>query len=148
MRKSRAQRDISVLKQRPTRLRSVEPSISDGVGGPPAHAERSEGMAKKPAQIPTNLQPWIEARRKFHLSHAHVQMARELGMNPKKLGKLDNHDQEPWKLPLREFIGKLYFKRFGKERPDAVRSIEEMAAAKKAKKQVQESRPRRRAPDD
>ena len=96
-------------------------------------------MAKKPAQIPTNLQPWNEARRKFHLSHAHVQMARELGMNPKKLGKLDNHDQEPWKLPLREFIGKLYFKRFGKERPDAVRSIEEMAAAKKAKKQVQKS---------
>ena len=95
-------------------------------------------MAKKPAQIPTNLQPWIEARRKFHLSHAHVQMARELGMNPKKLGKLDNHDQEPWKLPLREFIGKLYFKRFGKERLDAVRSIEEMAAAKKAKKQVRD----------
>ena len=60
-------------------------------------------------------------------------------MNPKKLGKLDNHDQEPWKLPLREFIGKLYFKRFGKERPDAVRSIEKMAAAKKAKKQVQKS---------
>ena len=86
-------------------------------------------MAKKQAQIPPHLQPWIEARRKFHLSHAHVQMARELGMNPKKLGKLDNHDQEPWKLPLREFIGKLYFKRFGKERPDAVRSIEEMAAA-------------------
>ena len=96
-------------------------------------------MAKKPAQIPTNLEPWIEARRKFHLSHAHVQMARELGMNPKKLGKLDNHDQEPWKLPLREFIGKLYFKRFGKECPDAVRSIEEMAAAKKAKKQVKKA---------
>jgi hypothetical protein len=34
-------------------------------------------------------------------------MARELGMNPKKLGKLDNHDQEPWKLPLPEFIRKL-----------------------------------------
>ena len=49
-------------------------------------------------------------------------MARELGMNPKKLGKLDNHDQEPWKLALPEFIGKLYSKRFGKERPDAVRS--------------------------
>jgi alpha-ketoglutarate-dependent 2,4-dichlorophenoxyacetate dioxygenase len=62
-------------------------------------------MAKKQAQIPPHLQPWIEARRRFHLSHAHVQMARELGMNPKKLGKLNNHDQEPWKLPLREFIG-------------------------------------------
>jgi len=31
------------------------------------------------------------------------------------------------------------FQSFGKERPDAVRSIEEMAAAKKAKKQVQKS---------
>jgi hypothetical protein len=65
-----------------------------------------------------------------------VQMARELGMNPKKLGKLDNHDQEPWKLPLPEFIEKLYSKRFGKGRPDTVRSIEEMAAAKQAKQQA------------
>jgi hypothetical protein len=45
--------------------------------------------------IPQHLQDWIEARKRYHLSHAHVQMARELGMNPKKLGKLDNHDQEP-----------------------------------------------------
>jgi len=96
-------------------------------------------MAKKQAQIPPHLQPWIEARRRFHLSHAHAQMARELGMNPKKLGKLNNHDQEPWKLPLREFIGKLYCKRFGKEWPDAVSSIEEMAAAKKAKKQAKKT---------
>jgi hypothetical protein len=93
-------------------------------------------MTKKQPRIPANLQPWIDARRKFRLSHEHVQMARELGMNPKKLGKLDNHDQEPWKLPLPEFIRKLYSKRFGKERPDAVRSIEETAAAKQAKKQA------------
>jgi hypothetical protein len=68
-------------------------------------------------------------------------MARELGMNPKKLGKLDNRDQEPWKLALPEFIGKLYSKRSGKERPDAVRSIEETAAAKRAKKQVKKRGP-------
>ena len=74
-------------------------------------------MFKKPTSVPANLQPWIDARRKFHLSHAHVQMARELGMNPKKLGKLDNHRQEPWKLPLPQFIAHLYAKRFGKERP-------------------------------
>src|SRR6202140_5316484 len=92
-------------------------------------------MAKKRARIPANLQPWIDARRRFHLSDEHVQMARELGMNPKKLGKLDNHDQEPWKLPLPGFIRKLYSKRFGRERPDAVRSIEEMVEAKQAKKQ-------------
>jgi hypothetical protein len=96
-------------------------------------------MAKKQARIPANLQPWIDARRKFHLSHEQVQMARELGMNPKKLGKLNNHDQEPWKLPLREFLAKIYFKRFGKARPDAVRSIEETAAAKQAKKQAKKA---------
>jgi hypothetical protein len=90
-------------------------------------------MANKQLRIPANLQPWIDARRKFRLSHAQVQMAGELGMNPKKLGKLDNHDQEPWKLPLPEFIGELYYKRFSKRKPDVVRSIEETAAVKLAK---------------
>ena len=56
-------------------------------------------------------------------------MARELGMNPKKLGKKDNHDQEPWKMPLRQYIEHLYFKGFGKERPDVVLSIEEKVPA-------------------
>ena len=32
--------------------------------------------------------------------------------SPADFGKLDNHDQEPWKLPLPEFIRKLYSKRF------------------------------------
>jgi hypothetical protein len=89
-------------------------------------------MAKK-ASVPGHLQLWIEARRKLRLSHAHVQMAFELGLNPKKLGKLDNHHQEPWKLPLPDYIAKLYRKRCGKDRPDAIRSIEAMAAAKRAK---------------
>ena len=70
-------------------------------------------------------QAWIDARKRRHLSHAEVQMARELGMNPKRLGGKDNHRQEPWKMPLREFIAHLYWKRFGKERPDVVLSIEE-----------------------
>lgn len=83
------------------------------------------------------MQAWIDARKRYRLSHAQVQMARELGMNPKKLGKLDNHDQEPWKMPLRQYIEHLYFKRFGKERPDVVVSIEKKIhpdEAKKAKK--------------
>ena len=46
-------------------------------------------------------------------------------MNPKRLGKLDNHRQEPWKLPLHAFIEELYAKRFGKRRPAVVVSIEE-----------------------
>ena len=93
-------------------------------------------MAKAKHFIPNTLQPWIEARRKHRLSHAHVQMARELGMNPKKLGGLDNHRQEPWKQPLPDFIATLYAKRFGKQTPDVVRSIEDMAASKQAKKQA------------
>jgi hypothetical protein len=93
-------------------------------------------LAKAKKFIPDQLQPWIEARRKHHLSHVHVQMARELGMNPKKLGGIDNHRQEPWKQPLPEFIATLYAKRFGKDVPDVVRSIEDTAAAKQAKKQA------------
>ncbi len=76
---------------------------------------------KKPNQ---KMQAWIDARKRHYLSHAEVQMARELGMNPRKLGKLDNHNQEPWKMPLGQYIEHLYSKRFGKKRPDVVLSIE------------------------
>lgn len=85
---------------------------------------------KKLAQ---DFQDWVDARRRHRLSHAHVQMARELGINPKKLGKRDNDDQEPWKAPLPEFIEHLYLKSFGRERPQVVTSIEERARAHNAK---------------
>ena len=85
-------------------------------------------------KLSQDLLDWIEARKGHHLSHAHVQMARELGMNPKKLGKLDNHLQDPWKAPLPQFIEHLYFKRFGRERPEFVVSVEERARAKEAKR--------------
>lgn len=91
-------------------------------------------MAKK-KRLPLKLQPWVEARRRHRLSHAHIQMARELGMNPRKLDKLDNHDQEPWKAPLPVFIEDLYFRQFGRERPDVVCSIEEISRLQEAKKQ-------------
>lgn len=83
---------------------------------------------------------WIEARKKFRLSHAQIQMARELGMNPKKLGSLDNAGQEPWKLPLAEFIEELYQKRFGKPGPDNVRPIEEVARAEEKKRSERKQR--------
>src|ERR1022692_4365026 len=81
-------------------------------------------MAKK---IKTNqqMQEWIDVRRRRYLSHCQVQMARELGLNPAKLGKIDNHKQEPWKLPLPRFIEQLYFERLGKTTPDNVASVEE-----------------------
>ncbi len=78
---------------------------------------------------------WIEARKRHQLSHAHVQMARELGMNPKKLGKIDNHTQEPWKVPLPRFIEELYETRFGKARPEVVITMEQRMAAFRKKKE-------------
>ena len=84
--------------------------------------------------IPNKLKPWIEARERFHLSHAQVQMARELGMNPKKLGKISNHRQEPWKLPLPQFIAHCYEKQFHRKQPQDIRSIEEKESEKRARK--------------
>jgi hypothetical protein len=90
--------------------------------------------------IPPKLQPWIDARQRFRLSDAHIQMARELGMNPKKLGRLANHKQEPWKAPLPDFIEACYYKSFGKRRPDNVRSIERMVKEQNARKRAKKAR--------
>ncbi|MBA7557651.1 hypothetical protein ES705_50415 [subsurface metagenome] len=62
-------------------------------------------------KIPEKYQRWIDARNRYHLSHAHIQMARELGLNPKKFGSLANTKQEPWKLPLPDFIEELYLRK-------------------------------------
>src|SRR6266542_6168983 len=94
------------------------------------------GQEAEPMRIDSKLQPWIDARTRHRLSHAHVQMARELAMNPRKLGKLDNHRQEPWKLPLPEFIEALYEKRFGRRRPENVVSIEDLARENARKKEA------------
>ena len=106
-------------------------------------------MAKRKTNLSPKYQPWVDARKRFHLSDMHIQMARELGMNPKKLGKLANHKQEPWKAPLPEFIESLYWKHFNKEKPDTVRSIEQMVKDKKRKQaerkaQKQEERDRQK----
>ena len=96
-------------------------------------------MAKKartPKKPNQKLQACIDARKRHHLTHAQVQMARELGMNPAKLGTLDNHKLEPWKLPLPQFIAELYVKRFRKTAPDAVISIEERARLEHEKKEA------------
>ncbi|MBF0419461.1 MAG: hypothetical protein HQL78_04780 [Magnetococcales bacterium] len=59
-------------------------------------------------------------------------------MNPKKFGKLANHKQESWKAPLPEFIENLYHKRFKKNKPDQIKTIEEVAAARQNKKVAQQ----------
>jgi len=67
---------------------------------------------------PPKLQPWFDARQRFRLSHIHIQMARELGLNPRKFGALANVQQDSWKRPLAEFIAHCYSKRFGRATPE------------------------------
>ena len=86
-------------------------------------------MSKK-KRIPDKYQIWIDVRKRYHLSDVHIQMVRELGMNPKKFGKIANEKQEPWKKPLPAFIEDIYLKRFGRDRPADVKSIEEVSRAK------------------
>ena len=70
-----------------------------------------------------NIQAWINAKKRYHLSDLHIQMARELGMNPKKFGSLANNKQEMWKLPLPDFIEEIFYKRFKKEKPDIIKTL-------------------------
>lgn len=95
-------------------------------------------MAKK-KRIPHKFQPWIDARKNFKLSDAHIQMARELGLSPKRFGKYANRKEEPWKLPLKEFIETLYEKQFNRPRPEKVMTIEDMAAAHMAKREAKKA---------
>ena len=86
--------------------------------------------------IQNKLKPWIEARNRYRLSNAQIQMARELGMNPKKFGGLANHDQEPWKEPLPQFIESLYREKYGKILPASTLSIEAKEKQKRKKKEA------------
>ena|SRR3990170_7965377 len=96
-------------------------------------------MLKK-KRVPAKYQPWIDARRSYPFPHAYIQMARELGLNLKKFGSLANTKLEPWKLPLLEFIEKLYFRHFKKSRPDVVRSVEQMVSDANRKKEKRRER--------
>ena len=90
--------------------------------------------------IPPKLLPWVEARSRFKLTHAEVQMARELGMNPKKFGGIANERQDPWKVPLKEFIANCYHKNYGRALPEHVRSIEELAKDVQKRKDLRKAK--------
>lgn len=89
------------------------------------------------------------AQKRHRLSDKQVQMARELGLNPDKLGKTDNHKQEPWKAPLPQFIEHIYFKRFKREEPETVKPLKqilkEMEIKQKLQKEKKEERRKQRA---
>lgn len=56
--------------------------------------------------------PWKTAKRKYRLTEQQIEMAKKLGMNPKKFGKISVNKSQPWKEPLGNFIERCYDKRF------------------------------------
>ena len=102
-------------------------------------------MKPAPKAIPQNLQPWFEARKRFNLSHATVQMARELGLNPKKFGSLADTKGSPWKAPLAEFIAECYYKAHKLRSPEVVRSLEQSIKDNEDKKARRQERKTQRA---
>ena len=56
---------------------------------------------------------WKNAKRICRLNRRQLEMARALGMNPRKLPRLRPSPQQRWKLPVGAFIEELYRKRFG-----------------------------------
>ena len=62
---------------------------------------------------------WRNAKKICRLNARQVEMARRLGMNPKKLPGLRPSPQQRWKLPVGAVIEECYRKRFGGDANDA-----------------------------
>lgn len=79
-------------------------------------------MAKKRG---AHDEAWTNAKKICRLSARQVEMARALGMNPRKLPRLRPNPQQRWKLPVGEFIEERYRKRFGGDARDQRARVEE-----------------------
>ncbi|MEI3469676.1 MAG: hypothetical protein V8Q76_13895 [Bacteroides intestinalis] len=84
------------------------------------------------------LEKWMVAQKKHRLSDKHVQMGRELGLNPDKLEKIYNHKQETWKVPLPLFIEEIYYKRFKREDLESVKPLKQIMVEQEKKKAKEE----------
>jgi hypothetical protein len=62
---------------------------------------------------PHHEEAWRKAKKICQLNARQLEMARALGMNPKKLPALRPGPRQRWKLPVGEFIEACYRKRFG-----------------------------------
>ena len=79
------------------------------------------------------LQKWTKVKHRCGLTDAHVQMARELGMKPKRLLQPDN----PWEEPLGRRIEELYLKRFRRRLPDSVVPLRQLRHEARARERAE-----------
>lgn len=57
---------------------------------------------------------WALAKKKCRLNVEEIQMAKEMGLNPKSLIKNIPNKSEQWKAPVKVWIRDMYEKRFGR----------------------------------
>ncbi|MEQ8191764.1 MAG: hypothetical protein ABRQ39_27615 [Candidatus Eremiobacterota bacterium] len=57
---------------------------------------------------------WAEAKKKCRLSNETLQMAKEMGLNPRSLIKNIPNKSEQWKSPVSDWIQDMYEKRKAK----------------------------------
>lgn len=91
------------------------------------------------------LQLWVKVKRQCALTDTHVQMARELGMKPRRLLQAESFEPDP----LARRIENLHLKRFKKPEPDSVAPLLQAMheARARARAETRERRRRKRQAD-
>lgn len=67
-------------------------------------------MAKK---NPEHDSQWVKTKKVCRLNMEDIRMAKELGLSPQGLRKNKPSPNQPWKQPVKDWIGELHEKRFG-----------------------------------
>jgi hypothetical protein len=85
--------------------------------------------------LPEQIAASTRRMRQHKVAPTDLDLSHPIDLVVLSVSKIDNHKQEPWKLPLPQFIEELYLKRFGKTALDAMMSIEERAHIEQQKKE-------------
>lgn len=79
------------------------------------------------------LEAWIAVADRLSLADVHIQMARELALEPEELVVLGKRSPEDGRAPLHAYLRILYERRFKRSRPERVKPLREALAAVRAK---------------
>ena len=93
-----------------------------------SHPPTADGprVSTKLKQMADRLQVWVKVKRQCALTDAHVRMARELGMNPKRLIAAARTAAGQTQAPLAQRIEDLYLRRFRRTAPDWVMPLRQL----------------------
>jgi hypothetical protein len=78
---------------------------------------------------------WPEAKKLCRLNQNDIEMAKRLGFGPDSLIRARPDPKQRWKLPVKDWIHELHFKRFGHaigEKPFAATTVEDEYAVEAA----------------